>query len=176
MFKNDHHTNKLKRKPKNRKYLPLKLSFLGIIGLGIVTMLFVPFSPSTVDENIAINASPTPTETVPNATEDTHVNADLQRLFVRATAQTQGGIPARLQIEGKYSHFDTRMIGLRAIPRVDSPHIEQVPIGTIVTALGQSYDGAWVKIAHQDFSQAGWVFIQFVTLPEGIENLPVIDS
>ena len=96
MFKSDHHTNKPKRKSKNRKNLSLKMSFIGIIVLGIVTMLFVSLSPSTDDKDIATNASPTPTQIVPTATEDTQENSDLQRLFVRATAQAQGGIPARI--------------------------------------------------------------------------------
>ncbi len=168
MFKNSYPTNKPKRKPKQRKYLPLKLSFLGIIGLGIVAILFVPLSPSTDDKDIATNASPTPTQIVPIATEDTQENADLQRLFVRATAQAQGGIPAQI---GAPSN-----VTLRVGPRVDTSVFGGVSDGTIVTALGQSYDGVWVKITHHDFTQAGWVFVQFVTLPEGIENLPVIDS
>ena len=65
---------------------------------------------------------------------------------------------------------------MRAEPRVDKLIFGELSAGTIVTALGQSPDKTWIKVAHHDFTQAGWVFVQFVTLPDGSENLPVIDS
>jgi len=94
-----------------------------------------------------------PTVQPPPETEDT------------TTATT--GTPAAIQAAGG--------IIVRAQPRVDAETVGQLQNADPVTALGRSVDQQWIQVQSTDGTITGWVFVQFVAVDGGIENLPTID-
>lgn len=87
---------------------------------------------------------------------------------VIATAQAHGGKPAQIDAPGG--------LVLREDAQVDTIILGSLPDRAIVTALGQSLDGYWVKVKDHDSELMGWIFHIFVNVPSGIENLPILET
>lgn len=105
-----------------------------------------------VDATIPQEATPTaiPTEVAPvdTATDDT------------------SGFAGTIEAPG--------VVTIRGDARVDSSSVGTIQTGDTVRALGRSVDQQWVQIRSVE-GVVGWIFAQFVIVPEGLETLPIID-
>lgn len=155
MFKNDRHTDKPKRKSHNRQHLLLKATLLAIMVIVGGAISFVSLSPPIDDKNLitsywAVEASSTP-QVIATVTVDFQSNSDFPTLFIRATAQAHGGIPAYINAPGG--------ILLRAEPTLETEIVGQLHDGSSVIALGQSLINAGLNSENTTrFSRVGHIF------------------
>jgi uncharacterized protein YraI len=64
---------------------------------------------------------------------------------------------------------------LRSGPGTAYDRLGILATGDVVSIVGRTGDGSWLKVEVDQSGQSGWILARLVETPESMETLPILD-
>lgn len=151
----------------------LKFSLLGLALLYSLALLLLPAAPVLLLLLAACAPSGQPTGTL-TPTLLPFFTPTLPQTLLPPTATQAATFTPLPPTPAEFNAQTNLQTNLQAEPRTDSAALGLLPAGVQLQALGRDDSGAWVQVLTA--SGQGWVLAQALTLPNGLDSLPVTTS